>query len=104
MENGTFEFDIPQETLRRLEEFYQQVKSKGKEDIEENSEEEGTTRPPKPNIEVCSQCIVDNDGNRYSLQKKLGTSCHDIKHEHSAGVCSIDKQKIHLLSLSKVLR
>ena len=30
----------------------------------------------------------------YSLQKKLDTSCDDIKDEHSAGVCSIDKQKI----------
>ena len=58
VENGTFEFDIPQETLRRLEEFYQSVNSKRKEDIEENSEEEGTTRPPKPNIEVCRLSLV----------------------------------------------
>ena len=35
---------------------------------------------------IKSQCIVDNHGDIYSLQKKLGTSCHDIKHEHSAGV------------------
>ena len=52
---------------------------------------------------IKSQCIVDNHGNIYSLQKKLGTSCDDIKHEHSAGVCSIDKQKIPFLLLIKVL-
>ena len=48
-------------------------------------------------IYIKTQCILENHGNIYSLQKKLGKSYHDIKHEHSAGVCSIDKQKIPFL-------
>ena len=32
-------------------------------------------------IEIYQKSLyVDNHGNKYSLQKKLGTSCHDIKH------------------------